>query len=151
MRVPLLALGLALAVQSTTAPTAEACRTSCKAPSARAAARAASVAFVGTITKTTVVADCDPNHPTWCTRSYSYEVSVEGVWKGKLGRTITVAGGSGTGDCSIGALGKSVDNQRWLFFSRDLPVTLRICGGSRRATDTDIAAITADLGAPAAP
>lgn len=143
-------VSIVLAISLTTA-IAFACRTSCKTPSARGAARAASVAFVGTITKTTRTEDCDPKHPTWCTRSESYEVAVEGVWKGKVGKTITVDAGSGAGDCSIGSLGKSVDRQRWLFFSRGTPVTLRICGGSRRATDTDIAAITADLGAPRTP
>lgn len=55
------------------------------------------------------------------------------------------------GDCSIGSIGKNVDNQRWLFFSRTDAISLRICGGSRRATDKDIAAITADLGVPATP
>lgn len=145
-----LVLPIFLAVSLATA-IAFACRTSCKTPSARGAARAASVAFVGTITKTTRTEHCDPKHPTWCTRSESYEVAVEGVWKGKVGKTITVDAGSGAGDCSIGSLGKNLDSQRWLFFSRATPVTLRICGGSRRATDPDIAAITADLGAPTAP
>jgi hypothetical protein len=131
---------------------AYACTTSCKTPSARGAARAASVAFVGTITKTNRTDQCRyPKHPTWCTSSYSYEVTVEGVWKGQVGKTITVDAGHNRGDCSIGSLGKDVTNQRWLFFSRHNPVKLRICGGSRRATDKDIAAITADLGAPAAP
>lgn len=130
---------------------ADACTTSCKTPSARGAARAASVAFLGTITKATVHEKCVPRHPTWCTRSYTYEVAVEGVWKGTLGKTVVVDAGHNRGDCSIGSLGKDVTNQRWLFFSRKTPVQLRICGGSRRATDKDIAAITADLGAPAAP
>lgn len=130
---------------------AYACTTSCKTPSARGAARAASVAFVGTITKANVVEDCVPKHPTWCTRSYSYEVTVEGVWKGTVGKTITVDAGHNAGDCSIGSLGKNVTNQRWLFFSRTTPVRLRMCGGSRLATDRDIAAITADLGAARTP
>lgn len=143
-------VSIVLAISLTTA-IAFACRTSCKPPSARGAARAASVAFVGTITKTTRTEDCDPKHPTWCTRSESYEVAVEGVWKGKVGKTTTVDAGSGAGDCSIGSLGKNLDHERWLFFSRGTPVTLRICGGSRRATDADIAAITTDLGAPRAP
>ncbi|MFN0245268.1 MAG: hypothetical protein ACKV2T_00075 [Kofleriaceae bacterium] len=137
---------------------ADACTTSCNLrPAAASAARAASVAFVGTITKTNVAEKCVPKHPTWCTRTYTYEVTVEGVWKGSLGPTIVVDAGHNRGDCSIGSLGKDVTNQRWLFFSRDrsreksTPVKLRMCGGSRRATDKDIAAITAGLGAPVAP
>jgi hypothetical protein len=144
---------------TTVAPSpADACRTSCnRRPAAASAARAASVAFVGTITKTNVHETCVPKHPTWCTRSYTYEVTVEGSWKGALSPTIVVDAGHNRGDCSIGSLGKDVTNQRWLFFSRDRsrttssPVKLRICDGARRATDKDIATITAALGAPTAP
>jgi len=144
-------LFLAVILISGSLATAYACRTSCKSPGPASAARQAKVAFVGTVTKTNIVEDCVPKHPDWCTRSYSYDVAVESVWKGKVGKTIVVDAGTNTGDCTQGKLGKNIDNQRWLFFSRTETLTIYMCSGTRRASDKDIAAITAALGAPSAP
>lgn len=141
----------ALVVIAATPSLAYPCRMACQGPSPASAAKQSKVAFVGTITKTIVTSDCHPKHPDWCTHSYSYEVAVEGVWKGSLGKTITVDAGSNTGDCSQGKLGKNIDGQKWLFFSRQNPVKITMCSGTRRATDAHVAAITRALGAPSTP
>ena len=130
-------------------PTADACTMECDWPGPAAAAKRAKVAFVGTITKTTASKRCAPRHPTWCTTSYSYEVTVEGMWKGTVDKTVVVSAGSGAGDCSNGPLAsKSVDGQRWLFFSENDALSIRLCSGTTRATERAIAAVTKAVGAP---
>lgn len=147
MRLIVLAACLVLGLR---APVADAC--TCARPSLATAAARAGVAFVGTITTQHDDPRCDPKHPTWCSHAWSYEVRVEGVWKGALPRTVTVRAGSGHGDCSRGSLGRRVVGQRWLFFAaRGREVSIRTCGGTRRATSSAIAWLSRRYGRPAAP
>jgi len=132
-------------------PLADACR--CPQPSVATAAARAKVAFVGTITKVHENKKCDPKHPTWCTSTFTYDLTVEGVFKGSVAKTVTINTGHGRGDCSSGSLGKDVENTRWLVFSSSTkePLFNHLCGGTQRATEKSIAVVTKKLGAPKAP
>jgi hypothetical protein len=108
----------------------------CGTPSLAAAAQHADVAFVGTITRVTATKT-----------SVTYEVAVEGVWKGKVpasARVTTVAG-----DCPLVALDPEI--RRWVFFT-DQTFSLGMCGGGTRpATTATVAAMTKLRGAPRSP
>ncbi|HEY5924627.1 MAG TPA: hypothetical protein VIV11_23270 [Kofleriaceae bacterium] len=125
----------------------------CSKPSVASAAAQAKLVFVGTITKQHEAKSCAPNHPTWCRSSFTYDVSVEGVFKGTVDKAVTVDAGHGRGDCSPGALAKKVEGSRWLFFTSTAkqPLFIHMCGGTQRATDKAIAAVTKKLGAAKAP
>jgi hypothetical protein len=129
---------------------ADACQ--CVDPSLGEAAAWAKVAFVGTITKVTKHKDCEKGHEKddWCVHWDTYDVVVEGVWKGNVVAHVVVSGGAGCGDCSVGTLGK-VQGQRWLFLGSAIPLTVRMCSGTRRATDAATAYMTKKYGAPKQP
>jgi hypothetical protein len=130
---------------------ADACK--CATPSLATAAARAKIVLVGTIAKVNEDRRCDPRHPTWCTSSFTYEVTVEGVFKGSAGKTIRIDAGHGRGDCSPGSLGKHAVGQRWLVLSTSTqaPLFIHMCGGTQRATTANLDTLAKQLGAPKAP
>lgn len=141
---------LALAVLFLSTDRADAC--TCSDPGPAANLRSATAVFVGTITQVTERQPCPPGRPkSWCKKLYLHEMTVEGVWKGGPGKTVTLDTGHGSGDCSRGGnLGKGT---RWLIFARgDAPAfRVRICAGNTIATPAVIDAMTRRFGAPKPP
>jgi hypothetical protein len=143
MRIALVILAVTFGLQSVAYP----CK--CAEPALGDAVKRADAAFVGTITGVDKQATCRyPNHPDWCTHSYTYTIAVEGVWKGTVPAKVTLSTGSGTGDCSMGSLGSQ---KRWVFVANVRTggkLAVRMCGGTRVATPATVAAMTKAYGAP---
>jgi hypothetical protein len=129
---------------------AEACK--CNDPGLASNMTWAKSAFVGTVTEVKTFERCSPNTPkSWCRKQYVHEMTVEGVWKGAPGKTVTLDSGTGTGDCTMGRdLGKG---KPWLIFVRDDGPTheIRICAGNQLATPRVLDAMTKRFGAPKPP
>jgi hypothetical protein len=126
----------------------------CVTPSLANAAKHANVVFFGTISAVHELKTCEPNHPTRCsTGVVGYDVTVEGVFKGKVGATAKLDPNGGGSTCAPGSLGKNVKGTRWLVFtsSTQEPFSLHICSGTQRVTAKAIAALTKQLGTSKTP
>ena len=127
---------------------AEACR--CTDPGLGADMRWATTVFVATITDVVETRVC-PKGPRWCYQAFVHTATVEGIWKGAPGNTVSLDTGSGRGDCSKGGtLGRG---KRWLIFARGSGPTFRvdICSGNQPATAAVIERMTKRFGAPKSP
>jgi hypothetical protein len=113
----------------------------CKDASLAAGAARAKVAFVGKIVKADDRKVCVPEG---CDVVTTYEVQVEGVWKGVVPTKVAMK----NGDCAIGSLAVG---DRWVFLGQSLPFELNICSGTQLATDSAIAFMTKTYGAPKHP
>ena len=114
---------------------------------------ASSVVFIGTITKQRQSKSCDTTQKPACGSVFTYTVAVEGVFKGTVGKTVTVKTGRAKGSCSTGLAHRAPTGTKWLFFSKSAaePFELRICGGTFQVTTKLSDFVTKELGAPKAP
>ncbi|HEY5924629.1 MAG TPA: hypothetical protein VIV11_23280 [Kofleriaceae bacterium] len=114
---------------------------------------ASTVVFIGTITKQKESKSCDAIQKPACGSVFTYTVAVEGVFKGTVGKTVTVKSGRAKGTCSTGLIGRHGKGNKWLFFSKSAaePFELRICGGTLQITPKLNDFVTQELGAPKAP
>jgi hypothetical protein len=146
----LVAFAAAIVVVLASRP-AHACK--CSSPSLASSAANANVVFVGTIAKVHEDKQCHPQHADWCTSSFKYEIAVEGVFKGSVGKRVTIDAGHGRGNCSMGSLGKHAVGKQWLVLSSSTqaPYFIKLCGNTQPATAEKLAALAKQLGAPKLP
>ena len=114
---------------------------------------ASSVVFIGTITKQRQSKSCDATLKPACGSVFTYTVAVEGIFKGSVGKTVTVKSGRAKGTCSTGLAHRAPTGTKWLFFSKSAaePFELHICGGTFQVTPKLNDFVTKELGAPKAP
>ncbi|HEY5924630.1 MAG TPA: hypothetical protein VIV11_23285 [Kofleriaceae bacterium] len=127
-------------------PLAEAC--DCSGMTLARARDRASVAFIGTITKRQDSKTCTT--PKQCERVHTYTVKVDGVYKGKVGKTVTV---ETRPDGKCGAFGDlRTLGKQWLFFSQTAePYRLSVCNGTTVATKVRLAEANKQLGTAESP
>jgi hypothetical protein len=110
--------------------------------------------MVGKVTHVATERTCDPKRPRVCTETYTHDVTVERVWKGKVAakvRVVTNSVGAGV-SCTFGKL---PTNLRMLFITT-APTdgayrNLHTCSGTRDTTPEAEATVTQRLGAPRPP
>jgi hypothetical protein len=135
-----LALALSVATAAAVVPRiADAC--SCAAPGAAdKGVKKSATAFTGTITKST-----EDSNGNW-----QIEIEVDGVYRGTVSKTVTLATGDAGGDCSLGELGPV--GSRWLIVSssKAAPYQVFACSVTQQITPT-VAKQLKKLGKPRKP